>query len=236
MAEEPTKSEIRVVPEGQPYGPGEIPAYRVEFEEAREAEDLFGIYNDLEFVVEVCRDLAAALRQEAEAAASSDPSPVGAAERAKRSLWIAALVTYSRCFIGGKRLWFDEKVFDGQPEHVLEWHRYFRNTRDKHVSHSVSPFEIFATGIRVLGHGGDNPHIERVVVLHATRGLERVDVVDKLGQLAAWAQNIAYERMNEAKKKVFDKAESLTPEELRRLRPMEEQPEQGFDTAGKRRR
>ncbi len=72
----------------------------------------------------------------------------------------------------GKRRWLDEKIFEGETDDVLTYHRYFRDYRDKHTEHSVDTFEIHATGIHVTDHDGDDPHVEGAVTLFATRGNE----------------------------------------------------------------
>lgn len=86
-------------------------------------------------------------------------------------LWAAALVAYSRCFGTGVRTWFDESIFGGE-EDVLREHRYYKNIREKHLAHSVSSFESFASGIEVFGYAGDDPWVHRAVTLYLTRAIE----------------------------------------------------------------
>ncbi len=207
--------------------------FRFDCEEAKESEDYHGIYRDLEFVVNVTRQLRAALLQQ-----SAQPSgeASSASDNVLRALWIAALVTYGRCFHKGKRRWLDEKIFDGQAEGVLTYHRYFRDYRDKHTAHSVNPFEIHATGIHIVDHDGDDPHVEGVVTMFATRGNETPKVVGYLEWLATYARNVAWEKHEEASNKVLERAESLTKEQLKKLRPLEVMPHQGFEAAKSRRR
>jgi hypothetical protein len=220
---------------GEPAPPGTDLGFKVDFEEARESEDYHSLYQDLDFVVSVTRHLRGALLQQG-SQPGSDASPVDTADYVLRSLWVAALVTYGRCFHTGKRTWLNESVFDGKPEAVLEWHRYFRNTRDKHITHSVNPFETNATGVHVVDHDGENPRVESVVTLYVTRVQEEPEVVKYLEWLATYARDAAWEKHKEASNKVLEKAESLSKEQLRRLRPLEEIPQTGFEAAKKRRR
>ena len=149
---------------------------------------------------------------------------------------MAALITYGRCFHQGKRRWFDESIFEGEPEDVLIYHRYFRDTRDKHVAHSVNPFEVNATGLHVSDLDGDDPQVEGVVTMSMTRGGEAPEVVEYLEWLATYARDSAWKKYEEASNKVFEKADSLTKAQLRRLHPLEEVPQQGFEVARARRR
>lgn len=217
-------------PIGEPPLPGTLPLFEVNFEEAREAEDYHGIYQDMEFVVSVTRELRGLLLQQ------GNHGVVNASENVLRSLWIAALVTYGRCFHKGKRRWFDESIFENQPEDILIWHRYFKDTRDKHVAHSVNPFEIHATGVKITDHDGDNPRVEGTSMVYMTRGGEKPEVVGYLEWLATYARDFAWKKQSEANEKVFNKAKALSKEELKKLRPLAIIPEQGFDAAKERRR
>lgn len=161
-------------------------AFRFDCEEAKESEDYHGIYRDLEFVVHMTRQLRAALLRQSDHP-SDEASPASASDNVLRALWIAALVTYGRCFHKGKRRWLDERIFEDETEDVLTYHRYFRDYRDKHTAHSVNPFEIHATGIDIVDHDGDDPHVEGAVTLFATRGNETPEVVGHLEWLATYA-------------------------------------------------
>jgi hypothetical protein len=226
---------ISVGPPGEPPPPGTTSAFRFDCEEAKESEDYHGIYRDLEFVINVTRQLRTVLLQESDQA-SDEASPTSVSDDVLRALWISALVTYGRCFHKGKRRWLDERIFEGEAEDVLTLHRYFRDYRDKHTAHSVNPFEIHATGIKIAGRDGDDPHVEGVVTMFATRGNETPEVVGYLEWLATYAQNVAGKKHKEASNKVLERAESLTKEQLKKLRPLEVMPQQGFEAARSRRR
>ena len=147
-----------------------------------------------------------------------------------------ALVTYGRCFHRGKRTWLDESLFEGEAEGVLEWHRYFRNTRDKHVAHSVSPFEINVTGVEVADEDTDGPRVKGVVTMHAPRVGEQPETVGYLEWLANYARDAAWKKHKEASSKVLGKAKLLGKEQLSRLQPLEVMPQQDLETAKKSRR
>ena len=167
---------ISVGSPGEPSPPDTTLAFRFDCEEAKESEDYHGIYRDLEFVINVTRQLRAVLLEQSNQP-TGEASPTPVSDDVLRALWIAALVTYGRCFHKGKRRWLDEKIFEGETDDVLTYHRYFRAYRDKHTEHSVDTFEIHATGIHVTDHDGDDPHVEGAVTLFATRGNETPQVV-----------------------------------------------------------
>jgi hypothetical protein len=73
-------------------------------------------------------------------------------ELVKGSLWTTALISYSRCFIGGRRPPLAESVFEDFHETAFGFHRHLIAMRDKHVAHSVNPFEQVGVGAVV----GDN--------------------------------------------------------------------------------
>ena len=219
---------------GDPPPPGTTFALRFDCEEARESEEYHAIYHDLSFVVDATRELRAALLQQPQS--SGDPSSIQTSETVLRSLWIAAVVTYARCFTKGKRSWLDESVFEGQTEDVLTYHRYFRDTRDKHVAHSVNPFEIHATGVHVIDLDRGDPYVDGMTTVYLTRGHEQAEGVGYLEWLATHARDIAWKKHKEASNKALTKAELLNAEQLRKLRPLEIQPQQSFEAARTRRR
>lgn len=90
-----------------------------------------------------------------------------------------------------KGRWLDERIFEGETEAALTYHRYFRDTRDKHIAHSVNPFEVHATGVRVNDHDGDNPRVESVVTMWLAQAGEQLEVVGYLKWLATYASDCA---------------------------------------------
>ena len=74
------------------------------------------------------------------------------------------------------------------------------------------------------------------MTLFATRGNETAQVVGYLEWLATYAQNVAWEKHKEESNKVLERAKSLTKEQLKKLRPLEVMPQQGFEAARMRRR
>ena len=219
--------EIIVSDEGDTDQPGAPVAYlKVEFEEAREAEAWYGIEQDLAFVVETANRAA-----EIEGRISEGRSE-GGYDIEQRSLWTAALIAYARCFgtgVRGHRL--NESIFGGV-EDTIRLHRYFKDTRDKHLAHSVNPFEEAATGIAVFDPDGEEPHVFLALSMSLHRATEHASTMRDLARLAKWLKDRTQERRVEVMKKVVRRGKELTRDELGRLPPLEVKPAQGYDVAG----
>lgn len=64
------------------------------------------------------------------------------------ALWTAAVIAYCRCFSDGIRARLTvADVENLQIEGAADFHQYLRDMRDKHVAHSVNPFERVAVGV-----------------------------------------------------------------------------------------
>ncbi len=187
-------------------------------EGAEEAEDLHGIYRDLEFA----RDAVETLNGMME---SSDAGkPEGEDTRVvERGLYTAALIAYARCFgkpgrkRSGKRTLLDsERVFVGDLEGWKRLHKHFINVRDKHLAHSVNPFEINRAGLFVEDWGAD-PSEHAVGVIHVYRGSDTTGNVLALVRLAEIAMDHAYERSDALLAHLHGQVNALSAESLRDL-------------------
>jgi hypothetical protein len=210
--------------------------FRVEFEEAKEAEDWFGIYQDLRFVVSAATQTAdIAQRQWSQQQESGIFSlTVGPEDVVKQSLWTAALIAYVRCFATGVRARFDESIFDDR-EDVIQQHRYYKNIRDKHIAHSVNALEVPTTCVGIIDIAGDEPNVHSVATVHTTKMTEDSNTIRYLATLSEWLQPHAYDRHRKARRKVLRRAKALTKEQLRRLEPCQATPLQGYEAASMRR-
>jgi hypothetical protein len=161
--------------------PGET-LYEVDVEGAKEGLEWNGIEGDTQYVIDATDLLMEMLQREPkkdtdgvrEVPVSSEDDADRSHDIVTRSLWESALVTYARCFGTGKRVRLDTGVFDGQPEDALQWHKYFKDTRDKHVAHSVNTFEFGGFGVRLSGRGSTDVRVtDEGGFVHAYRGARR---------------------------------------------------------------
>jgi hypothetical protein len=107
----------------------ELPIVRVRSDQARALADVIAIKQDLDFVAQAADRLVELLStEEADGVLT-------------RALQTAALIAYVRCFASGKRYGLNEETLDRGPEGAREYHEHLKDLRDKHIAHSVNPFE-----------------------------------------------------------------------------------------------
>jgi len=126
-----------------------------------------------------------------------------------QSYWTAALISYARCFASGKRYRLTEDIFKGLKGDPIGCHKYYKNLRDKHIAHSVNPFEQVHVGL-VLSEP-DNPKREVLGVSTLSQKLICSDV-DGVNQLIALASIILKEVARQAKEyesKTFEAGENI---------------------------
>lgn len=111
-----------------------------------------GISEDMKFSAECFEKLAKSLEVE-------DPDNLLWIER--QAFFSAAAIAYSRCFGSGVREKLDTNILDllpqDKPGAAREVHKFITNMRDKHIAHSVSPFESVMVAGRVDWPEPDNP-------------------------------------------------------------------------------
>jgi hypothetical protein len=124
----------------------------VDFEEARQTADLASYFQDLAFTINSLDRLQQLIKDN------------GEHEVLAGSLWIAALICYARCFSTGKRFGLSEKLFESI-EGGVECHELFMNLRNKHVAHSVNPFEQVVVGLVLSPPSSPERKVEGVSIL-----------------------------------------------------------------------
>lgn len=174
-------------------------------EEAREAEDLHGILRDLEFAKEAIKTLNEMLEH-----SNKDDAEPNNASLIRRSLYTAALIAYARCYgkprkkPSGKRILLDaEQVFVGANVDWMRHHKHFIAVRDKHLAHSVNPFEINRAGLFVEDWDANPPkHVVGILSFH--RVSEEAGNVLALVHLA----EIAIEHVSDRSRLLLDRLEA----------------------------
>ncbi len=178
---------------------------KIEFEEARQLADAASICQDLSFVLDTLKRLRATLAEEA-----PDSLLV-------QSYWTAALVAYVRCFSSGKRGGLSESVFDGiqGPKYpAIEVHNYYRGLRDKHIAHSVNPFEQVKVGAILSPPSAPDRKVEGVGVLSGRHICVDLKGVDALYALARVAHKKTREKCKRLERTALDIAAKLDLKEL----------------------
>ncbi|TMF08586.1 MAG: hypothetical protein E6I38_07175 [Chloroflexi bacterium] len=173
----------------------------VDFREARELADLASIAQDLGFVIEVLNRLVELLESDSE-----DRILV-------QSYWSAALVAYIRCFSAGKRLGLDETIFEGW-DGAIEGHRFYKDLRDKHIAHSVNPFEQVVVGLALSSPASGRRQVEGVAMLSQKLISQEADGVRELDRLAKFARRKVVVRAKECENEVLQIGKTMPTEDL----------------------
>jgi hypothetical protein len=141
--------------------------------EAEHLGDLSLIVLDLRSTIDICRRLIEELQKNEQDAVLIE------------AFWTAALVKYARCFATGKRLGLDEKIFEHFQGDPIGTHGYFIEMRNKHVAHSVNPFEEVRVGVVLSAPSAEARKVEGVAVLARKLISAEIDGVRNLITLAS---------------------------------------------------
>ncbi len=175
-----------------------------ELPSAETLAELAGLFHDLGFVVSACDQLLVAF--------SSEPSdPV-----MTQALWTAALVTYVRCFTTGVRTSLSEEDLAQLPleGEVIEFHQHLKNLRDKHVAHSVNPFETVRIGAILSPEGSAEAQVEGVATLYLRHISADRQGVQQLKTLASGLGVLIAERARLQTEVVQGEAQTLDVDDL----------------------
>lgn len=206
------------------------PACELDLPESRDAEEWHSVYRDLEFVVEIAGYLARVMDHHADQ--EGQPRSVGTSGHLEKALYTAALVAYMRCFgTGVRQNKLDEGIFSGDAEHMLERHRYWKDTRNKHIAHSVNAFDITKGAAWIGRLDTDEPEVRHVGVILMFRSTDSVDDVRWLVKVATYAQTIAFGRMDRANKELDERVRGLSSEDLKKLKRLAVYPQMGPEAA-----
>ena len=101
----------------------------VNFPKARKWADIVSLTLDIDSAIQICKRLIRELE-------------INKNNRVIiESLWTTALIKYARCFSSGKRFGLTIELFNGLKGDHVGTHNYYIEMRNKHLAHSVNPFE-----------------------------------------------------------------------------------------------
>ena len=186
----------------------ETPIAKVDYEEAKKLADLGAIVQDLRFTMETCSRLNKLLKEK-----SQDSLLI-------ESMWTAALIRYARCFASGKRFGLSESIFDGLMGEPHKVHKMYIDLRDKHIAHSVNPFEQMEVGLVLSPQSSHERKIIGVATMSMRHICSDVEGVHQLGLLSKVLLEKVIQIAKEYEKKTLEKGESIPLEALyKRARP-----------------
>jgi len=185
----------------------ENPVAKVDFKEAKALADLISIANDLGAVMLTCSRLMQIL--------NDSPSDNILIE----NLWTGAIIRYARCFATGKRFGLSEDIFKSLKGEPLKAHKFYIDTRNKHIAHSVNPFEQLEVGL-VLSPKDSKKEVIGVAKLSMRYMSPDTEGVRTLGCLAKVAHQKLSEKGKELEQKVLEVGKKMDIEDLyKRSRP-----------------
>lgn len=180
----------------------ELYVAQVDYKESRNLADLGSILQDLTFTIETCKRLMQLLKDD-----SKDVVLVA-------SLWTAALIHYIRSFASGKRYDLSEDIFQDLPGDAIEVHKFYKNLRDKHIAHSVSPYEQVEVGLILSPKDSGEKKVMGVATLSMRHICTTAEGVEQLGRLATVLRKEVARLAKEYEGKVLEVGKNLPIDEL----------------------
>lgn len=104
-----------------------------------------------------------------------------------RALWTAALVAYARCFASGVRYGLTPDLFDHFEGEPREAHEYYLELRNKHIAHSVNPFEQIVIGAILSPPDAEIRNVEGIATLTGANLSDSIQSIEQLRTLATTA-------------------------------------------------
>ena len=133
-----------------------------------------------------------------------------------QSLWTAALISYVRRSAHGKRLGLSDETISHLEGNRTKVHRFYRNLRDKRITHSVNPFEELAVGLVLPEEGVADSAIEGVATLSSKYIAASGEGVGQLVVLVSALREEVGRLAKEAKAETLEIRKQIPLERLRR--------------------
>lgn len=182
----------------------ELYGAKVDYEEAKMLADFTLIFQDLTFTVDILKRLKQLLEDN-----SKDRTLI-------ESLWSTALITYTGCFSSGKRLGLSEDIFKSKKlkGNPIGCHRYYKNLRNKHIAHSVNPFEQVTVDLELSKPDSKEREVLGVAVLSQKLICVDIEGIETLLRLMLIARQEVAKQCKEYETKVLEVGKSLTIDTL----------------------
>jgi hypothetical protein len=190
-----------------------LPTVVLDLPSARDLAGHLAVYRDLIFVQECCERL---LQLNDGGEVEPDPVLVDA-------LWSMAVIAYARCFKDGRREYrpqLSEVAALPLEGEFVEFHEFILKLRDKHIAHSVNPFEQVLVGVVLSRPEDPERKVEGVATLAARHFVADNVGVGQLGHLAHTLAIVVAQKAENYTASVLADAEALDIDELYALPPL----------------
>jgi hypothetical protein len=180
----------------------ELPLAKAESSEAKKLADLAAIVQDFRAIMQACSRLKKLMEEN-----SQDYLLI-------ESLWVSALIKYARCFATGKRFGLSKDIFKNLQGKPLKVHKFYIDLRNKHIAHSVNPYEQMEVGFILSPPSEKEKKIEGVATLAMRHFVSGKKGVQQLGMLSKTALDKARSMAKETEGKVLKEGKKIPIDEL----------------------
>ena len=129
-------------------------------------------------------------------------------------MWTAALIRYARCFASGKRFGLSESIFNGLKGEPRKVHKMYIDLRNKHIAHSVNPFEQMEIGLILSPKNGHERKIIGVATMAMRHICSDMEGVHQLGLLSKVLLEKVSQIAKEYEKKTLEKGKNIPIDDL----------------------
>jgi len=185
--------------------PKELPIAKANSSETQKLADLAAIIQDFRTIMQTCSRLKNLLDEN-----SKDHILI-------ESLWVSALIKYARCFATGKRFSLSKDIYQDLQGEPLEAHQFFINLRNKHIAHSVNPFEQMEVGFILSSVNESEKKIVGVSTLSMRHIVSDKKGIQQLGMLSKIAHDKICYLAKETEQKVLEEGKKIPIDELYKI-------------------
>lgn len=147
----------------------------------------------------------------------------------------AAVVRYARCFSSGVREALEHDLLNLADPDLQELHRFIIDLRNKHVAHSVNPFEENDVTLQIASHFQSSEEITAVNTAHGRLIGLSFGMPDQLKRLAEWLLLKLIEEVKNEKVKLLKLARTRPLVELKAYGVPEHAASASNNSVGRRR-
>ncbi len=133
------------------------------------------------------------------------------------SLWVSALIRYARCFAAGKRFGLSKDIYQNLQGEPLKVHQFYIDLRNRHIAHSVNPFEQMEVGFVLSSVNGPDKRIVGVSTLAMRHIVSDKEGVKQLGVLSKIAHDKVCSMAKETEQKVLEEGKKIPIDDLYKI-------------------
>lgn len=184
----------------------ELPIAKANSSEAQKLADLTAIIQDFKSIMQACSRLKNLLEKNSQENLLIE------------SLWVSALIKYARCFATGKRCpGLTENIFQDLHGEPLKAHQFYINLRNKHIAHSVNPYEQMEVGFVLSSVVEQEKKIIGVSTLTMRHIVSDKKGVQQLGMLSKIAHDKICSMAKVVEQKVLEEGKKIPIDELYKI-------------------